>query len=149
VLYRHIPRQRLGENIPVEAYAPNNMSSIARQRIIKQAFLTNNEAVLSAWSLPMGYKGAKMVVWVTCQKFREFSWRIIHLCQSFSSIGLGSGDDSRNDWQEMARKESDCERKTSCVNWIDGDGYKSVVKIRLMKTEKSCACVTVNCEVWK
>jgi hypothetical protein len=35
-----IARQRLGKHIPAEAYARNNRTSIARQRISKQAFST-------------------------------------------------------------------------------------------------------------
>jgi hypothetical protein len=37
VMYRLIARQRLGKYIPAEAYAPDSRSSIARQRIRKQA----------------------------------------------------------------------------------------------------------------
>jgi hypothetical protein len=35
-----IARQRLGKHIPVEAYARNNSTSIAKQRVSKQAFST-------------------------------------------------------------------------------------------------------------
>jgi hypothetical protein len=40
VTYILIARQRLGKHIPAEAYASNNRTSIARQRISKQAFST-------------------------------------------------------------------------------------------------------------
>jgi hypothetical protein len=40
VTYRSIARQRLGKHIPAEAYARNNRTSIARQRISKQALST-------------------------------------------------------------------------------------------------------------
>jgi hypothetical protein len=45
-----IARQRLGKHIPAQAYARNNRTLIARQRISKHASLTR-EAVFSAWSV--------------------------------------------------------------------------------------------------
>jgi hypothetical protein len=39
-MYRSIVRQLLGKHIPAEVYASNNRTSIARQRILKQAFST-------------------------------------------------------------------------------------------------------------
>jgi hypothetical protein len=38
VTYRPIARQRLGKHIPEQVYASNNNTSIARQRVNKQAF---------------------------------------------------------------------------------------------------------------
>jgi hypothetical protein len=60
VTYRLIVRQRLGKYISAEAYA-RNKTSVSRQGISKQAF-SAMEAVFSAWSVPMGYKGTKKVV---------------------------------------------------------------------------------------
>jgi hypothetical protein len=40
VTYRPTTRQGLGKHIPSEVYASNNRTSIARQRINKQAFST-------------------------------------------------------------------------------------------------------------
>jgi hypothetical protein len=60
VRYRPIARQRLGEHIPTHAYA-HNRTSIARQRISKQA-LSTIDIVFSAWSLPRCYKGTEKVV---------------------------------------------------------------------------------------
>jgi hypothetical protein len=50
-----IARQRLDNHIPAEANAPNNSTSIARQRISKHFSLTI-EAVFSSWSVQSGYK---------------------------------------------------------------------------------------------
>jgi hypothetical protein len=49
-----IARQRLCKHIPARANACENRTSIAGQRISKQAFLTI-EAVFSAWSVRSGY----------------------------------------------------------------------------------------------
>jgi predicted RNA-binding Zn-ribbon protein involved in translation (DUF1610 family) len=49
----------------------------------------------------------------------------------------------------MARKELDCNKETSCVIGSYSETEKSVAKIRLMKTENSSACVTVNWKVCK
>jgi hypothetical protein len=53
--YWLIARQRLGKHIHAQAYANNNMASIARQRVIKQAFSTIY-VVFSAWFVQNGYK---------------------------------------------------------------------------------------------
>jgi hypothetical protein len=50
-----IARQRLSKQIPAQAHSLNNMTSIARQRISKHAFLTI-ETVFSAWAVQSGYK---------------------------------------------------------------------------------------------
>jgi hypothetical protein len=55
VTYRSTDRQRLRKHIPAGAKERNNMTSIARQRISKQASL-KIEAVFSAWSVRSGYK---------------------------------------------------------------------------------------------
>jgi hypothetical protein len=47
----------------------------------------------------------------------------------------------------MARKEFGGEIKTSCMVLSDNDCYKYVARIRLVKTEKTSACVTVDCKV--
>jgi hypothetical protein len=94
VPYRPIDRQRLDKHIPAGANARNNRTSIARQRISKQAFSTI-ERMFSAWSVRRGYKGTNKVFWVSCyQKLREFSWRRVHLSQLSSRNGSSTGDGS-------------------------------------------------------
>jgi hypothetical protein len=40
-----------------------------------------------------------------------------------------------------------CQEDFMCTLKLERDCYKSVARIRLMKTEKPNACVTVNCKV--
>jgi hypothetical protein len=44
------------------------------------------------------------------------------------------------------QRRLDWEKKTSCVIWIYSETDKSVARIRLVKSENSGACVTVNCK---
>jgi hypothetical protein len=60
VTYRPIDRQRLGKQIPKEAYISNNR--IARQRISKQSLSTIEGLCFLSWSVPRGYKGTKKVL---------------------------------------------------------------------------------------
>jgi hypothetical protein len=129
-----IAKQRVCKHIPAEANACNNRASIPRQRTSKHASLTK-EAVFSASSVQSGNKEGfsweELVVrsWVTCWELG----RVLEMAVE-------------GDWEEMARNELDCTKKTSCDLKLLWAGYKSVAWIQLVKTENPSACVTVN---WK
>jgi hypothetical protein len=138
----------LGKHIPAEAYARNNMMSIARQRISKHASLTI-EVAFSSWSVQSSYKevfggieeyrtevksrvsGRQPAgIWGWEQKnWTEPSLRIWQL-QNSSKKGVRL-------WEE----DFMCDLK---LQW---DCYKSVAWIRLVKTENPRACVPLNCKV--
>jgi hypothetical protein len=50
------------------------------------------------------------------------------------------------DWEEMARKELECAKKTSWVIWSVSETDKSIARRRIVDNENPSACVTVN---WK
>jgi hypothetical protein len=135
-----ICREWLGKHIPAEANARNNRTFIARQRISKQASL-KIKAVLSAWSLQSGYKevfsGRK---WSedssfgppVCREQRNYIESSVRNWQLKNNVKKGF-----RPWKE----DSVCDFKWQ---W---DCFKSVSRIRLVKTENLRACVTVNCKV--
>jgi hypothetical protein len=59
----------------------------------------------------------------------EFIW------VSYQELGLVLETAVEDDWEEMARKELDCVKKTSYVIWSNSDIHKSVARIRLVKAE--------------
>jgi hypothetical protein len=68
----------------------------------------------------------------------EFWSRGIELSRVF---GIGS-------WRIMARKELGWERRLHASFELT-DCYKSVARIRIVKTDNRSACVTVNCKMCK
>jgi hypothetical protein len=57
------------------------------------------------WGPPQGYTMRSSKGAVSCQKLREFSWRIIHLSQLLSRMGSSSGDGSRRWLRRNDKKE--------------------------------------------
>jgi hypothetical protein len=51
------------------------------------------------------------------------------------------------DFLEMARNKLSCEKKTLCVLLWQWDCYKSVARIRLVKTKNTNVRVNVNCKL--
>jgi hypothetical protein len=51
-----------------------------------------------------GYKGTKNVVWVSCQELGRVLEMVVE-----------------GDWEEMARKELDCDKKTLFVIWSNSE----------------------------
>jgi hypothetical protein len=138
-----IARQRLGKRVPAGDNANNNRTSIATQRISKHASLTI-EAVFSAWSVQSSYREVfSSVKWSeessfrtpACQKQRNLiepnteagsrsielvvgrSWEDEFIWLSCRELGRVLEMAVEGDWEEMARKELDCDKKTSRVIW--------------------------------
>jgi hypothetical protein len=98
VKYWSIARQRLGKHIPAEAYVRNNRSSIAMQRISKQAYLPIERLCFLRRPYRGVIKETKNVVWGSCLEFG----RVLEM-------------EAEGDWEEMRRNELDCAKKTSSV----------------------------------
>jgi hypothetical protein len=136
VTYRPIARQRLGKHIPAGANALNNMTSIARQRISKHASLTI-EAVFCVVRAKWLWESVKQ-----CRTEVESSFET-PACQNMSlgAEELNWVDNNCKKWIRLWKEDFMCDLKSQ---W---DGYKSVARIRLVKTVDPSVCVTVNCKV--
>jgi hypothetical protein len=111
-----IARQRLGKHIPAEANVRNNRTSIARQRISKHTFL-RIETVFSAWSVQSGYKEGFSWEESVVVRSWENSVEVEFVWVSCQEMGWVLEMAVEGDWEEIARRESDCDKKTSCVIW--------------------------------
>jgi hypothetical protein len=98
--------------------------------------------VFSVWSVKSGYK--EEFSWKELVEFRDASLPVYEPGSSGIELSPVFGIGSR---RIMARKEFGCEKKTSCVISIYSETYKSVARIRLVKTEKPNVCATMNCKV--
>jgi hypothetical protein len=98
------------------------------------------------WGPPRAYITGSSKGAVSCQKLREFSWRRVHVSELLSRIGSSSGDGSRM-WLRRNNKKWIRLRKEDFIYDLKWQTGKSVARIRLVKTENTSACVTVNYEV--
>jgi hypothetical protein len=141
VTYRPIARQRLGKHIRAGANAHTHWTSNVRQRISKQAYLTV-EAVFSSWSVQSGHNEVLSRI-----KWNEVKWRVELRDASLPGYELGSRGNELNRvfgircCRIRARKELGCEKKWQ---W---NCYKSVTRIRLVKTKNPSACATEKCKI--
>jgi hypothetical protein len=126
VTYRPIARQRLGKHIPVEAYARNNRTSIARQRISKPAFSTIDRLCFLLSPCRGVIKGQRRSFELSRNGSILRNWQL----QNNGKKGIRL-------WQE----------DLACGFELQWDCYKSVARIRLVKTENYSACITVDCKV--
>jgi hypothetical protein len=134
-------RQRLGKHTPAAENARDNKTSIARQLISKHSSLTT-EAVFSASSVQSGYKevqnSSREVKSQVSRRRPARIWAWNFIVSSLRNWQLhNNGKTGVKLWEE----DFMCDLKWQ---W---DCYKSVARIRQVKTENPSACVTVSCKV--
>jgi hypothetical protein len=98
VTYRPIARQRPGKHILTEAYALNNMTSIANQWISKNVFSAMDSLCF---------------LFCLCRKLIKGKRRSFE--RSCRELGRVLETAVEGDWEGMARKEFDCAKKASHV----------------------------------
>jgi hypothetical protein len=148
VKYGPIARQRLGKHIPAGSNARNNKTLLGNGSVNTPKTIRDNRTRCFPWGPPRGYITRSSKGAVSCfQKLREFSWRTVHLSELLSR-SVSSSRDGNQRWLRRNSKEGIrlwkedfiCDLK---LHW----NCKSIVRIRLVKTENPSACVTVNCKM--
>jgi hypothetical protein len=147
VTYRSNTRQRFGKDIPAGAKARDNVTSISRQQRGKHAS-SKIQAVFSAWSVQSSYKNFSGV-----KSSRVSSQEVKSRVSRRQPAGIWAGvqrnwiESSVRNWQLQNNGKKGirlCKEDSMCDLNLQWDSYKSVARIRLMKTEKPSECVTVN-----
>jgi hypothetical protein len=149
VPYRPIARQLLGINTFPRKQTRTRIGRLllSNRSVNTPKIIRDHRRRCFYWGPPQGYITGSSKVAVSCQKLRKFSWRIVHF-SDLSRIVSSSGDGSLR-WLRRTGKIGIrlCKEDFMCDLKLQWDGYKSVARIRLMKTENPSACVTVNCRV--
>jgi hypothetical protein len=102
------------------------------------------------WGPPWGNITGSSMGTVSCQNLGEFSWRRRFHSSKLSRSGSSSYDDSRRRLRRNGKKGiSMWKEEYMCDLKLQWDGYKSVARIWLVKTENPSACVTVNWKVYR
>jgi hypothetical protein len=148
VTYISIVRQRLGKHIPREPTRTTigrlllGNGSVNTHKIIR-----GNRRRCFPRASPLDYitessEGAAVVGSGESSVEEAFIW--VSYCREFRRVLEMA---VQGDWEDMARNELDCKEDYVCDLKWQWDCYKSVVRIRLVKTENPSACTTVNCKV--
>jgi hypothetical protein len=142
-MYRHSTRQRLGKHIPAKANARKIGRLLLGNGSVNTPKTIRNNRRCFSWGPPRGYITGSSKGAVSCRKLREFSWRRVYL-RELSGNGSSSGDGNpswlrRNGKKWIRLWKEDFMRD---LRW-QWDCYKSVARIRLVKTEQPSVCVFV------
>jgi hypothetical protein len=135
VTYRPSARQRLSKDIPAEADARSNTTSITRQRISKPALSTIKRLCFLC----------DPCLWVIKRQRRSL----------FSRIGSSSGDGSWRRLRKMAINELGWAKRTSCmirsysetvINLLPGnDLWRLIILVRMWQWTVKCVNQRQHC----